>query len=52
MKLIKRIFWRLQFKKVKFEGDTWMKGRCIDCAAGNPKLSVQIITALANLTNS
>jgi hypothetical protein len=36
--LIKRIFWRLQFKKVKFESDIWMKGRCIDCAAGNPKV--------------
>jgi hypothetical protein len=36
MKLIKRIFWRLQFKKVKFEGNTWMEGRCINCAAGIP----------------
>ena len=38
IKLIKLIFWRLQFKKVKFQGDTWMEGRCIKCAAGNPKV--------------
>lgn len=37
MKLIKQIFWRLQFKKVKFQStNVWMKGRCEDCAAGNP----------------
>ena len=36
MKLIKLLFWRLQFKKVILtDDDVWLKGRCNDCAAGN-----------------
>ena len=38
MKLIKRIFWRVQFKKVKFEDITFTNGRCLKCDAGNPKV--------------
>lgn len=39
MKLIKRICWRLQFKKVKLTYiDHWMQGRCTKCDAGNPKV--------------
>lgn len=38
IKLLKMILWRFQFKKVKLKGNTWLKGRCIDCDAGNPKV--------------
>jgi len=34
--IFQKLIWRLQFKKVKFNGNAWLEGRCIHCDAGNP----------------
>jgi len=40
MKYIKKLIWRMQFKKVKFVSKSnpfdFDDGRCVKCAAGNP----------------
>lgn len=35
MNPIKRVLWRLQFKKVKFVKHGWVEGRCVKCEAGH-----------------
>lgn len=44
MAFIKKIFWRLQFKKVKFTSNCFMDGHCIKCDGGNPNVECQIYT--------
>ena len=35
---IKHYKWRRKYKKVTLAEDEWLKGRCLRCDAGNPRV--------------